>query len=59
LPERIFSADQVHRVGARLRDAVLAPTLWPEILDELCAAAGAADAALLPSDPEAFARPEL
>jgi DNA-binding CsgD family transcriptional regulator len=37
-------------VGARLGDAAIDPTIWPEIMEQICAAAGATGAALLQSD---------
>jgi DNA-binding CsgD family transcriptional regulator len=43
-------SERLLRVGARLGDAAIDPTIWPEILDQISAAAGAAGAVLLQSD---------
>ena len=40
--------ERLHRAAARLGDAALDPTIWPEIMQEISAAAGPRGAALLP-----------
>lgn len=40
----------LRRASARLGEAALDPTLWPEIMQEICMAVGARGAALLQSD---------
>lgn len=44
------NAERLAAAGRRLGDAVIDPTLWPQIIDEVCAAAGATGGALLQSD---------
>jgi DNA-binding CsgD family transcriptional regulator len=41
---------RLQAVGARLGDAAVNPAIWPEIMEQVCAAAGATGAALLQSD---------
>jgi len=41
-------------LGSRLGDAAIDPTIWPELLNEISAAVGAAGAALLQSDVRTF-----
>src|SRR5688572_29163604 len=40
----------MEKATARLGDAAVDPAMWPEVMDALCAAAGATGAALLQSD---------
>ncbi len=47
---RRISADELIAIGNRLGDAVLDPAVWPEIMEQISAAAGAKGAALLQSD---------
>jgi DNA-binding CsgD family transcriptional regulator/PAS domain-containing protein len=42
--------DRLARVGARLGEAVLEPTAWPALMEQICEAVGAVGAALLQSD---------
>jgi DNA-binding CsgD family transcriptional regulator len=44
------SLERLQEVSARLGDAAIDPTTWPEIMEQICAAAGATGAALLQSD---------
>ncbi|HEY2527877.1 MAG TPA: helix-turn-helix transcriptional regulator [Xanthobacteraceae bacterium] len=46
----LVDAEQLLRVSGRLGDAVIDPTVWPEILQQICTAVGATGAALLQSD---------
>jgi DNA-binding CsgD family transcriptional regulator len=45
-----MDARQVERLNARFGDAALDPSLWPEIMEQLCTAVGARGAVLLQSD---------
>jgi len=47
---RAVNAERLIAASRRLGDAVVDPTLWPQIMDEICAAAGATGAALLQTD---------
>src|SRR5436305_11718309 len=54
--------DRLQRAAARLGDAAIDPGIWPEIMLEICAAAGARGAALLQSDvrtPDVPATPDI
>ena len=42
--------ERLQAVGARLGDAAVDPTIWLNIMEEICASAGATGAALLQSD---------
>jgi DNA-binding CsgD family transcriptional regulator len=42
--------DQLEKACCRLGEAALDPAMWPEIMEEICRAAGAAGAVLLQSD---------
>jgi DNA-binding CsgD family transcriptional regulator/PAS domain-containing protein len=42
--------DRLVRVGARLGEAVLDPTAWPGLMEEICRAVGAVGSALLQGD---------
>ena len=42
--------ERLQEVSARLGDAAIDPTIWPEIMEQISAAAGATGAALLQSD---------
>jgi hypothetical protein len=44
------SLEQLQKVSARLGDAAIDPTIWPEIIDEISRAAGSTGAVLLQSD---------
>jgi hypothetical protein len=50
MPSAVVDAKQLTAVGARLGDVVVDPALWPGVLEQISAAAGAAGAALLRSD---------
>lgn len=43
-------ATRLAAVGARLGDAVIDPAIWPDVMDEISAAVGAAGAGLLQTD---------
>jgi|SRR5579884_1286479 len=43
-------ADRLMRVSKRLGDAAVDPAIWPEIMQEICTAAGARGAVLLQAD---------
>jgi DNA-binding CsgD family transcriptional regulator len=46
------NAERLLAIGSGLGDAVVDPAMWPNILEQICAAAGATGAALLRSDIE-------
>jgi DNA-binding CsgD family transcriptional regulator len=48
--DRSVQMDRLLHVSSRLRDAVIDPAVWPEIMQEICAAARALEAGLLQSD---------
>ena len=43
-------SSEFDKVSARLGEAALDPSLWPELMDGICRATGALGAALLQSD---------
>ena len=45
-----LNSERLVAVCNNLGDAVADPTLWPQIMDDICAAAGATGGALLQSD---------
>jgi DNA-binding CsgD family transcriptional regulator len=47
---RRVDAEHIERASRRLGEAALDPALWPEIMEEVCAAAGATGASLLQTD---------
>jgi DNA-binding CsgD family transcriptional regulator len=47
---RTVDMGQIEKASRRLGDAALDPSLWPEIMEEICRAAGATGALLLQSD---------
>ena len=50
MPKAAVNALLLQRISARLGDAAIDPTLWPEIMEQLCVAVGSAGAALLQND---------
>ena len=45
-----IESDYLEKVGPQLGDAVIDPTTWPRIMDNICRAIGATGAILLQSD---------
>jgi DNA-binding CsgD family transcriptional regulator len=50
MASQAVSLEQLQKVSARLGDAAIDPTIWPEIIDEISKAAGSTGAGLLQSD---------
>lgn len=50
MSRRSIDQKRLQKTSVRLGDAAIDPAIWPEVMEEICAAAGATGAALLQSD---------